>query len=262
LREDPAAAAPPIPWEQPDVSFPRRLFGTLGSALKPTVSAPAFGGDRVGPALRFALLVAVPLALLRGVIPLTETLRFGGFSVELVGAPSGAAIVLDIARAMGLSLAISLVVWLALTLPFVTLARSYGTTEDASSAAWRASLYRAWLVPFSSQPWQVPGLLLGLVVAGATERSNPFVLATIGLLDHMVPLLLLLLTLRATARFVADVRPVASYLIVGVSLTMYLVAGNLLMSVAEPLLPDLPAAEEEARDGLHDGPRDATRDTE
>src|ERR1700753_3302047 len=69
LKRDPAAAAPPLPWETREGSLLTRFFGTLVSALHPVHSAPAFARPGLRRALGFFALSAVPLAALAGVIP-------------------------------------------------------------------------------------------------------------------------------------------------------------------------------------------------
>jgi hypothetical protein len=243
LRPDPSAAAPPIPWEDPAGSGRlRRWLDTLVTALQPLRTAPAFARREVAPAVRFALWAFLPLALIRGIIPYTHTMRFGkGFGIELVSDVSGSAIALDIARAMGTSLLVTVVFLAALTLPFVSLARAYGT-ELAMPAAWRVMLYRSWLVPMSSQGAKVPGLLLGLVYWGLPSEPDGTLVRLVVLVDNTLPMLLLLLAMRATARLAGGVGPLASFVIVTVPIGLLLVSQELVLSLLEPWLPPLTAA--------------------
>ncbi len=231
LERDPFAAAPPLPWEAPEAGPLRRLFGTLGTALWPSRSAPAFAREAIAPAVRFALLVALPLALLRGVIPFTHTLRFGPtFAVTVIGHPSTRAVAMDVMHAAGISLLFTAVQWLALTLPFVSLAQAYGG-KLARPATMRVMLYRAFLVPLS-----IMGLLQGVCAWGLPADAGAASALALNVID-LLPLLLLVVAMRATARTAGGVGPFASFVVVLLPFILMTVAQALLMQAITPWLP-------------------------
>lgn len=236
LLRDPLAAAEPIAWEAPERRALARLLGTLASAFRPTRSAPAFARSEVRRAAWFALFVAVPLAALRGVIPFTHTLAFGdGFEVNRVGSPTGAEIALDVLRAMGLSVGMTAALFVALCLPFVSLARAYGRSPYRN-AALRMMLYRAWLLPVS-----MFGLPFWLAVWAAPEGTADSV-ASVAAMVEFVPLLLLFVAMRSTARLAHGVGPFASILVVMIPLALMVLTQRIVEPVVSPWLPDTPEA--------------------
>ena len=143
-------AVEPPPFEDARLPPARRFFATLKAAFFPRASAPSFARARPDYALLFLLLTVLPASALAGVIPFTKTLLFGpGLDLRLVGEPGRAEVVFDVARAMLVQLALDFTTLLALGLPFVTLARSYGR-PGAMGAAGCMFLYRAWLLPAAS----------------------------------------------------------------------------------------------------------------
>ncbi|MFW5924873.1 MAG: hypothetical protein ACOCV4_01840 [Myxococcota bacterium] len=236
LRRDPSAAGPPVPWENPAGGIAlRRAVDTLVTAFQPAATAPAFAKHGLAPAVRFALATALPLTLLRGIIPYTHTLLFGDGTVELLGAPTAAAVALDVARAMGLSLLVTLGAWVALSLPYVTLSKAYGG-PFGRTATLRVMLYRAWLLPLSSQWVAVPGLLLSLAGWGLPAEPSEAALLVAGLLD-LLPLVLLLFAMRATARFAAGTGVIASFLVTIVPFVLLFLAEGVLVELIRPWLP-------------------------
>jgi hypothetical protein len=219
LKRDPAAAAPPLAWEARAGSVFTRYFGTLGSAFRPVRSAPAFARREIGPALRFFLLSALPMAALAGVIPYTKTLMFGSsLAVTIQGHPSNAEIATDVVRAMLIQLGLFGLDFAALALPFTSLVRAYAE-KTKQPAALRALLYRSWLLPgatllFFAALWFLP--------AGPTpETASPFLpfIITVQLTFNA----LLLLSMRATARFACGISPLLSYTVTAVPLVVWII---------------------------------------
>jgi hypothetical protein len=165
LRPEPPAELD-VAWERPGAGLVERLLGTLGGAFMPARSAPAMQGGDSEAAFRFLWLTAIPLTLLAGVIPHTRTLLFGDvFSIKLTPGSSEADIALDVGRAMLVQLAMFVVDFLALSLPYGSLARSYGPPH-ANSAALRLLCYRAWLIPAAA-------LIYSLIAWGAPMPALP-----------------------------------------------------------------------------------------
>ena len=216
LKRDPAAAAPPLPWETREGSWLTRFVGTLVSALHPIHSAPAFARPGLRPALIFFVLSAVPLAALAGVIPNTKTLMFGSaFKVTVLGHASQSDIALDVALAMLLQLASFGLDFVALALPFTSLVRAYAP-EAQRPAAIRVLLYRSWLAPaatllFFLGVWMLPG----------PTPEEPTRLITLLLLVQFVLNALLLISMRATARLACGIGALLSFVVVAVPLLVY-----------------------------------------
>jgi hypothetical protein len=219
LKRDPAAAAPPLAWEAHAGSAIGRYFGTLASAFRPVRSAPAFARTEVRPAVTFFLLTALPMAALAGVIPYTKTLMFGSsLAVTIQGRPSSAEIATDVARAMLIQLGLSGLDFAALALPFTSLVRAYAE-ESKRPAALRVLLYRSWLLPgatllFFTALWLLP--------AGPTpETASP--LLPLVLTIQLTFNALLLLSMRATARFACGITPLLSYTVTAVPLVIWMI---------------------------------------
>lgn len=230
LMRDPAAAAPPIPWEDPAPNGVVRFFGTITSALRPTTTAPAFARDDVARARWFWALSFLPLAVLSAIVPSTHTLLFGpSFAVRIVGGADGATIALDVVRAVGIGVLVSLVAVLALALPYVSLTRAYAE-KGYEVAPLRVVLYRAFLLPLSQ-------VLLHVVVWSLPQ--DPTELASLmAAAAQMLPLVLLFWALRATARMASGVGPLASYLAAIVPFVVMVLAQEFLGRALSPLMPD------------------------
>jgi hypothetical protein len=214
LKRDPAAAAPPLPWETREGSLVGRFFGTLGSARHPIVSAPAFARPSVRPALAFFVLSAVPLAALAGVIPNTKTLMFGSaFKVTVMGHPTQSDIAWDVVVAMLMQLASFGVDFVALALPFTSLVRAYAP-EAQRPAALRVLLYRSWLAPFATLLF-----FLGIwMLPGGAQSDEPTRLLTGLVLAQFFLNALLLVSMRATARLACGISALLSIVVVAVPL--------------------------------------------
>jgi hypothetical protein len=239
LKRDPTEAAPPIPWEQPAAAVPVRFFATLATALRPVRSAPAFAREDVGVALRFALLSALPCALLAGIIPHTRTLLFAGnFQVKVLGHADQGAIALDVARAMGVQLVLSSVELLCLMLPFVSLVRAYAPAR--SHAAARMMLYRFWLLPgavllFYLAVWGLPP---GPPTDAGEVTAPPGAQALLLLLGTFVPVLLFV-AMGSTARLACGLGPLLSIVVVIVPVLLLLLVKPLAAVGIESLLPPI-----------------------
>ena len=231
LRADPAAAAEPIPWETTG-PLARRVLGTLFAALRPTRTAPSFAQSDTSRAWLFALGATVPLLMLRGVIPLTHTIRFGPyFAVTPIGQPTAGEIGLDILQAMTLSLGMGLIALSVGGFAYVNLSKAYGD-ERAVSSALRFLLYRSWLLPLSHSS----GLSYAVAVWGFPERPTLDVqlLAVIG---STIPLLLFFVGSRATARMASAVPPLASFAVTLIPLFLLGFVETVLIELSAPWLP-------------------------
>ena len=210
LMRDPEGAAPPIPWEDPSRGALSRFATTVTSALRPVTSAPAFARGETAAPRAFLLLTFVPLALLAAIVPFTHTLLFGPtFRVSTLAAPGGGApdavaIALDVAQAAGIGLVLNTAQVLALALPYVSLARAYASGGHPPAPV-RVVMYRAFLVPLSE-------VLYFLVVWSAPESPPEGFLVAAALL-RVLPLVLLFVSLRATARMASGTRPLASLVV-------------------------------------------------
>jgi len=217
LRRDPAAAAPALPWETPYGSAWLRFVRTLWSAFQPVHTAPAFARPGLRRAVLFFLLSALPMAALAGVIPHTKTLMFGSaFQVVVQGHPSTATIGLDVLRAMLLQLLVFGVDFVAFALPYTSLVRAYAPPARAG-AALRVLLYRSWLAPFAALffyvgVWMLPG-------AGKPEEPPP--LLPVLLIGQFILHMLLLSSMRASARLASGIGALLSFVVVAIPLTIF-----------------------------------------
>lgn len=238
LMRDPAAAAPPIPWEEPSRSFAVRFFATIASAFRPLATAPAFARGDAASARSFLMLSFVPLALLSAIVPFTHTLLFGPlFHVRVVGGADTTSIALDVARAAGIGLLSCSAQIVALALPYVSLTRAYAG-QGHPAAPVRAVLYRAFLIPLGE-------VLFSLVLWGAPENA-PGELVVFARLLQVIPLVLLFASLRATARMGAGAGPIASVVVTMVPFAAMVVVQGWLAEGLEAVQPDPAAIEASA----------------
>lgn len=236
LMRDPAAAGDPVAWEDDRRHLASRFFRTLGAAFAPARSAPGFARGGVGPALVFALLTFVPLALASGIIPYTATLLFEPvFAFRTIGTPTDAEIAADVAKAAALGLLVWTVQAIVLGTAYASLVRAY-LTKGHPGAAPRVVLYRAWLLPST---------LLWMNVAGLVT-TDPELAATLELVG-VVPLMLLIAAMIATARMGGGVGRFTSFVVVLVPVLVMLFAQAFLGRALEPLLPDTEAISAAAR---------------
>jgi hypothetical protein len=216
---------PPIPWEDPQRGPIGRWLMTIASALSPETSATGFARDAHTNGVGFGLVTFVPLALVAGVIPYTRTLLFGpSFEIRITHGADENAIALDVAMAALTGLLVATVSFAALALPYVSLSRAYAD-RGVASAPVRLMSYRGWLVPLqmtlsSLLPWVLP--------APATD--------TAALLTHvlapMVPIVLLLASMRAVARMGSGAGPIATFAILIVPLSLMFISQAMLAPLA------------------------------
>ena len=217
-----------MPFEDPTKNVVAGFFATAMQAASPVITAPAFRQSGVLRASIFFALSFVPLALLSGVIPYTALVLFKpNFVVEVDPATTDAMLWMDVGRSALLGLVVRLVEWLAVAIPFVSLTRAY---EDRGhpDAPLRAVLYRGWLLPAY---WLAFGL------AGATPEG----VLWFSMLLAMLPLILLLTSLRAASRMGSGVGPVTALLTVGIPFAMMIFANRFSESAMHRLVPDLGA---------------------
>lgn len=202
-----------VPFEDPTKNIALGFFATLAQAASPIVSAMTFRFSGIRRAVVFFLLSFVPIALLSGVIPYTVRVLFdSGFTTVIEPGTSDAMLATDVGRAALIGLAIRLVEWVAIALPFISLTRAY---EDRGhpDAPLRAVLYRGWLLP---------AYWLAYSVAMVSSSSSTVV--WVSMLIAMVPLVLLLSALRSASRMGSGVGPITALLTVGIPFAMMLFA--------------------------------------
>jgi hypothetical protein len=218
LKRDPAAAAPALPWETQQGSGLQRFVRTLSTAFQPIHSAPAFARPGLRRPLLFFLLSALPLSALAGIIPKTKTLLFGSsLNVVVEGHATQGAIALDVVRAMLIGVALFGVDFAALALPYTSLVRAYAE-PTRHSAALRVLLYRSWLAPFAVLFCYV--LVWALPAGAKPEEPSAFsqLILVVGIVLHI----LLLSSMRASARLACGIGALLSFVVVAVSLIVFL----------------------------------------
>jgi len=213
-----------IPWETRKKHNLRAWWLTLRSALTPIQSAAAMPSAS-NAAWSFALISWLPLAALEGILPYTRTLNFVGvFQVRTLGKVTSSIVAWDIVQAVGLSLAVATLSAVSLLLPYASLTRAYASGM-APQLPFRFMGYRLWLLPMQ-------GILTALVI-WALPRQD----ATTLLFAEMIgvlPLLLLLSGMQATARICGGVGAFTSLAIVLIPFTVLTVVRWV---VLPPLLP-------------------------
>jgi len=231
---------PPVPWEDPSRSLIPRFFATLAEAGSPLVTAPSFRHPGTGRALVFFVLTFVPLALLSGIVPYTAHLFFGpSFSVEVRPADAMQDVLtLDVVRAMAVGLGVALVQWLALALPFASLSNAYAD-RGHPDAPLRAMLYRGWLLALF--------LLAYTVIPLGLPASASALGASLVLMLSIVPLLLLLSSMRATTRMGSGVGALAAFVTIGVPFALMLGSGVFLERGVRLVVPELAQIEDDQR---------------
>lgn len=233
ILRHPEEAAPQIPWEDAAIHPLARLPRTLLTALSPIRSAVSFSRGSTPRAALFALLTILPLALLAGVVPYTHTLRFGpSFEIVILGRADDAEILLDLARAVGLSLGLTIVSLVSLALPYASLVAAYASAPERSSAAMRVLLYRGFLFPL--------GQILLYLFAWAAPVGTSEDVALLARLVSLIPFFLLLSSMRATARLAAGVGPVAAVVVVLVPFGVFTVIELLTGPLVAPWMPTTP----------------------
>jgi hypothetical protein len=186
--------------------LPRLLF-TMRDAFRPYATALSFLKARVGHAVRFAIITAVPLSALAGIIPHTQTLLFKpGLEVESIHKPGSPDPVTDIAIAMLVQLLFDAATLLSLGLPFVTLTRSYAS-KGGTDPALSVILYRAWLLPAAS--------LLSYLLFWVSPE--PSIAAVMMLVLSTGAFVLFTFALWANARQVSEISTGLSLVVLGVS---------------------------------------------
>jgi hypothetical protein len=217
LKRDPAAAAPALAWETQQGSGLQRFFRTLSSAFQPVHTAPAFARPGLRRPLAFFLMTALPTAALAGVIPNTKTLMFGSaLSVIVQGHPAAGAIAFDVVRAMLLQVLFFAVDFLAIALPYTSLVRAYAQPARAT-AALRVLLYRSWLAPFA-----LLFFYLGAwVLPGGDKPQEPTPLLPLLVIGQFTLHMLLLSSMRASARLACGIGALLSFVVVAVPLTVF-----------------------------------------
>lgn len=218
---------PPVPWEEPGRGLASRYVRTVGDAFAPTRSAPSFARSRWQSGISFALLTFVPLALLSGVVPYTHNLVFGAGQVQVVGSPATEALALDIVRAALIGLVVALAKLLCIAVPYQSLSRAYASRGNPT-AGLSAILYRGWLIPLAE-------LVLGVLVwlLPTTETATLFVW-----IASLVPLIVLISSLLATARMASGVGPIAALVVVLVPFVLMMVFTPIGIEALRPWLPD------------------------
>ncbi|MEZ4334995.1 MAG: hypothetical protein R3B82_00015 [Sandaracinaceae bacterium] len=228
LLKDPL---PPVPWADPDKGAAGRFFGTLVDGLSPTRTAAKFTRGEWRKAISFALLTALPIAALGGIIPFTHTLRFGPtWEVAAIGSPTTLDVVLDVLAAMGLGVAFGVAKLLLMTAPYLSLTKAYGQVTEAQPTR-QVMLYRAWLLLLGGRT----GLVLGVVIWGLPMEPGQSLQLLAEVLS-LLPLMGMLWAMTSTARM-ARVGPIASMVVVLVPFVVLFLVEPLVIQLIAPLLP-------------------------
>jgi hypothetical protein len=230
----------PIAWEAPELSFPRRLFGTLRSTFSPLTSIQAVSSGRVGPALSFGLLWTLPWMPLWAIMPFTHSLWFKhNFTVEVLSGKTSLSVPWDIARAAAIGIVLSCIRLLCWALPFASLLRAFASnspTREAdvnpAHAAWRLVLYRTWVVPCGLS-------LLTLLAWSLPPEPSPFLIELSLLVFRWLPPILVLSHFFAMARYFG-VAGLASIAVAGIPFVLEVAVGLWVGQGAELLLPPNP----------------------
>jgi hypothetical protein len=238
LRKDPTAGSAPPPWENRALPFVARFAKTFVDAFRPTSTANGLARPELGPAIVFAVITALPFAMLRGIVPYTKTLLFGfDFAVAVQGGAGSSEIAIDVARAAGLGVAVTAAQLLALALPFASLARAYGAIPG-HRAAMRLMLYRAWLLTVSMN-----GVVYYFGV-WASPEAHVEIIATALKVFELFPAVALFIAMRATARLAHGVGPFMSMVVVFLPLVLLVLTQLTIDTELAGFLPAPPAASE------------------
>lgn len=200
--EEPHLTPPPevplLAWENHDLPWLARAAKTLWTTFTPNAGADAVAQGRIRDALGFAVFFALPWMPLWAIVPFTHTLIFKPvLEIALTQDPPALPPAMDVTRAMGIGLVLSIISLLSWATPFASLMRAFcpspALAGAAASAAWRTALYRAWIVPFGLTAfwfcvWCLPA------------DPRPIVVELIVLLCQLLPRLLILLHCAALAR--------------------------------------------------------------
>jgi hypothetical protein len=239
LPETPAQLPGPIAWEEPSLSFPRRLFGTLKSSFAPLTSIQAVASGSVGSALRFCLLWTLPWMAAWAIMPFTYTLNFKHLTVEPLAGQSTLPVAWDVARAAGIGVLLSSIALLSWGVPFASLFAAFAKMRDPSvnahQAAWRMVLYRSWIVPC--------GLSL-LVWFGWTlpPEPNPWLVEIPFLILYVMPGVLIWMHCFAMARYFG-VEGLASLAVASVPMGVEFAIGLWVGKAAAVWAPHVPGAQ-------------------
>jgi hypothetical protein len=191
---------PPLAWENLNLPWLARAARTLWSTFTPNTGANAVAHGRIRDAFGFALFFALPWMPLWAIVPFTHTLVFKpGLDLDLTQTPPALPPAMDVTRAMGIGLGLSIISLLSWATPFSSLMRAFCPSPTlapaAAAAAWRTALYRAWIVPF--------GLTAFWFCVWCLPADPPSILFEISvLLFQLLPRLLILLHCAALARHV------------------------------------------------------------
>jgi hypothetical protein len=222
-----------MPWEDVTRSIVGRFGATLGVTFEPGASVARAALGSISPAVVFALLSGLPWAMLWGVVPFTHTLLFGpSFQITVVANVS-TPVWLDVGRAVGLGVALSLLSFLSWAVPFASLSAAFlaeqGRAQEARRAAWRSALYRGWVIPCGLALWS-------LVLWASPAEPSALVIELAIIVCQLAPRLLVLVHCHTLARYLG-----ASYggaLVVSlVPLLVDWAAGMWLSELAKTFLP-------------------------
>ena len=226
----------PLPWEDPAVRWPRKLFATLGATFAPLSTIHAVANGTLGPALTFAAVSAVPFMCVWAILPFTYTLWFKPeFGIAVLSHAEPPAMVLDFLRALAIGLVISVITLFSWTLPFASLVKAFsnGSREaDPKLAAWRTSLYRTWVVSFGMS-------VFSLVTWGMPKDPDPLVIEMAMLGLQILPRILLLIHCHTMARYFGA-GGFGALVVSGVPLAVQWAVGLSVQQAAEALLPPMP----------------------
>ncbi|MDB4976212.1 MAG: hypothetical protein JWN48_4553 [Myxococcaceae bacterium] len=226
----------PIAWEDPSLSWPRRLFATLAATFAPLRTIHAVADGRLTPALVFALITAGPFMWLWALIPYTHTLRFDpSFGVVVLPHDGPLDMLVDILRAAGIGFTLSMIALLSWALPFTSLVQAFsnGSRPEAPKlAAWRTTLYRTWIMPL--------GITLLLLTSwGMPKDPNPLVPELAFICLQILPRILILVHCHTMARYFGA-SGFGALIVSGVPVAVQLAVDLSVHQGAAMLLPPMP----------------------
>ena len=226
----------PLPWEDPSLSWSRRLFATLFATFTPLRSIHAVAAGGIAPALTFALISAGPFSLLWAILPFTHTLLFKPeFGLEVLHSADNIPMSLDFVRALAIGFGLSVIALLSWALPFSSLVKAFSNgsrPEPPQLAAWRTALYRTWVVPLGMT-------LFSIAAWGMPKDPNPLVIEMAVICLQILPRIVILIHCHTMARYFGA-NGFGALVVSGVPLVVQWAVGLSVQQGAEMLLPPMP----------------------
>ncbi|MDB4940728.1 MAG: hypothetical protein JWP97_262 [Labilithrix sp.] len=223
----------PLAWEDPSLSWPRRLFSTLLATFLPLRTIHAVADGPLTPALVFATISAAPFMLLWAIIPYTHTLLFEpDFKLRVLAHDGPVAMLTDVLSAVGIGFALSVIALLSWALPFTSLVAAFANgsrPESPKLAAWRTTLYRTWIMPLGMT-------MLSLASWGMAKDPHPMVIELTYICLQILPRILILVHCHTMARYFGA-SGFGALVVSGVPVAVQMAADLTVHQAASMLLP-------------------------